>query len=360
MSLKNWQADFGGIDYGSYAKGDLVAVNKIVVAECYNDWPNGMEADVEIKGWNTDADHYAKIYAPAGQHHNSVDYNSGFWIKETHGWASGISIGAPYTKIEGIGFFPKTQGSGGIGVGNGINDVRIDSCIFKNNNRTYKAIGIFTGGNTNNFVISNCIFQGLDTGISASGYTANGRILNSIAVGCNTGFYQGKDGDKTAINNSIAYKNIVSNWSNVDTWHMNSTNNASNEATDESIPGSNSVTEVTDSDFVNYALNDFHLSETSKLRGKGVDFSDIVTNDIDAQTRKGLWDIGIDEIEGESYIPGDVNGDGKADILDVQALVNYLLDPVKYPQYAQRVDVNGDEKIDVSDVQEMVNKLLGD
>jgi hypothetical protein len=56
--------------------------------------------------------------------------------------------------------------------------------------------------------------------------------------------------------------------------------------------------------------------------------------------------------------PGDLNGDGNINILDVQLCVNVLDEIERDPQIAQRADVNLDGAVDEGDIQLIIDKLL--
>ena len=60
----------------------------LAVAECYNDWPSGLEdaVDIDAAVWRVDENHYVKIYTPLSERHNGTATNSagiytGFAIK---------------------------------------------------------------------------------------------------------------------------------------------------------------------------------------------------------------------------------------------------------------------------------------
>ena len=66
-------------------------------------------------------------------------------------------------------------------------------------------------------------------------------------------------------------------------------------------------------------------------------------------------DIGAFEFEGSTTIPGDVNGDGLLNILDVVALVNIVLG---YADPVDSGDLNGDGSLNVLDVVALVEIIL--
>ena len=56
---------------------------------------------------------------------------------------------------------------------------------------------------------------------------------------------------------------------------------------------------------------------------------------------------------------GDVNEDGKVDISDVVATVNYILGTTPAVFNLSAADVNDDNGVDISDVVGIVNMILG-
>ena len=62
---------------------------------------------------------------------------------------------------------------------------------------------------------------------------------------------------------------------------------------------------------------------------------------------------------GQSGILGDIDGNGKVDVGDVNILVNIILGKENNADYISRADVDGNGKIDVGDVNLVVNIILG-
>ena len=56
---------------------------------------------------------------------------------------------------------------------------------------------------------------------------------------------------------------------------------------------------------------------------------------------------------------GDVNGDGKVDVTDVNIIINIMLGKADASAYPGNADVNGDTKVDVTDVNIIINIMLG-
>ncbi|MCQ2288257.1 MAG: M6 family metalloprotease domain-containing protein [Muribaculaceae bacterium] len=61
---------------------------------------------------------------------------------------------------------------------------------------------------------------------------------------------------------------------------------------------------------------------------------------------------------GKPAVKGDVNGDGKVDINDVNVLINIMLGFDSASKYNGRADVNGDSLDDIADVNELLNLML--
>jgi hypothetical protein len=60
-----------------------------------------------------------------------------------------------------------------------------------------------------------------------------------------------------------------------------------------------------------------------------------------------------------SYIPGDVNGDGDVDIADAVCIVNYVVGKPNTTFNEAAADVNGDGDIDIADAVKIVNLVVG-
>ena len=60
----------------------------------------------------------------------------------------------------------------------------------------------------------------------------------------------------------------------------------------------------------------------------------------------------------ESAILGDVDGDGKVDVTDVNAVINIILKTKTEADYPGKADVDGDGKVDVTDVNAIINLIL--
>ena len=62
-------------------------------------------------------------------------------------------------------------------------------------------------------------------------------------------------------------------------------------------------------------------------------------------------------IEPETTV-GDVNGDNKVDVADVNAVINIILKTKQASDYPGNADINNDTKVDVADVNSIINIIL--
>ena len=65
--------------------------------------------------------------------------------------------------------------------------------------------------------------------------------------------------------------------------------------------------------------------------------------------------LGVMEPQG---LKGDVNGDNKVDVADVNIIIDIILEKVSKDEYPA-ADVNGDGKVDVADVNSVIDIILG-
>ena len=61
----------------------------------------------------------------------------------------------------------------------------------------------------------------------------------------------------------------------------------------------------------------------------------------------------------DPQVVGDINGDGKVDVSDVNIIINIMLGKAQPDQYPGNPDLNGDNSVDVSDVNAVINLMLG-
>ena len=85
----------------------------------------------------------------------------------------------------------------------------------------------------------------------------------------------------------------------------------------------------------------------------------IVTNDETTAT------LNLDELDymyfgdEETYITGDVNGDGEVNIADVNALIDLILGGNADATTLTRADVNSDGEVNIADINALIDIILG-
>ncbi len=279
---------------------DLFTNNYVLNIPCYYDSGVDTEA-VRVDNWTTAVSNYIKIYAPnniynevnRSQRHNGVP-GSGYKLLYNQVISPTLYVDSvQYTRIVGIeAEHTGTQS----GIRTYYADFSIiDGCIGKSSAGT--GISVATSSMNNYTTVMNSIAYDSVTGFGVAGTNGNrpDRFYNNTSVDNTTGFSGGSLGTAaTILKNNVAYNNTTNYSANLTS--AENTSNASDASDPADIPGDNSITGISYTDFVNYAADNFHLSASSSLVNGGTDLSGTFNNDLDGQTRSGLWDIGADEI----------------------------------------------------------------
>lgn len=202
---------------------DLVTNNLIVQAECYS---GSFSNAVTLAGWTTGPDNYIRIYTPTSERHDgrSRDVSGvGFQMANT---GVLINIQEDYCRIEGLNLKSETTNSclAATVLTAGLNDIRIDSCVFQaagiantasivgltadtdfigyiRNSIIYgTGIGIQAHGGTGAIEISNNTVQA--TGLYGIRYAGGATIRNNWAGGASTECFRLEAGSPTGSNNA--------------------------------------------------------------------------------------------------------------------------------------------------------------
>lgn len=286
-------------------QGDLVTADEVRVAECYNDWPSGLNDVVNIDGSTTDATRYMAITVAAGHRHTGKP-DTGFRIVRSAAYSAVIIFNDPSCRASWLDV-RNTGAEGSAFRQNGTNG---------SNSRASRCIGRTTG--TAVYVSAfatlayayQCLAIGSPVGFSGTGTYGTFDMVGSVASGCGTGFVlesPGTTGKRVA--NCVAY-NCTTTFSGTFDAAL-SGNNASSSGT---MPGSSNVSGITSADFVDAAGHDYHLAGGSALIGMGANLYTLITEDVDGDARpsSGAWDIGLDQVVGGGGTVVELAGAGVA------------------------------------------------
>ena len=104
-----------------------------------------------------------------------------------------------------------------------------------------------------------------------------------------------------------------------------------------------------------FGLKNITTPKTSTLSGKYFDVTGILTTSVIDDTLTYVISLTSSVIEVEkpadSYVVGDVNGDGSVDVADISAIISVMAGSEEY----ERADVNGDGTIDVADISTVIS-----
>lgn len=334
-TLTAWEAAFGGVNFYLTAAtaGDLVTAQRIAVAECYDDWANGLDDLCFIDGWTTSASYYSKVYTPASERHDGTVAGRGFYIKSTSGAADvyPIYLCDPYIIIDGIkAYKTSTNWASGavISISNVVpsNGCTVKNCLLIQESGGGSASILYSGADAangygpkiyNNILASNSSTCNYGLAIS-HGYSNDaahqGLIYNNTIYGTFDGAAVYIDATNTT---GDTYKPLIKNnyacntGTGADYTFANLYNNTLSvfdyNASDDGTAGTsnhNQTITAALAKFYNttYATADLHIQNGSSLIGAGTDLSSTFTTDIDNGTRlTGLWDIGADQAPTQIY-----------------------------------------------------------
>jgi len=296
----------------------------LAIAECYNDWPSGLDDTVTISGWTTDSDNYVKITTPTSERHNGVPKSganyTGFAIKESGSWVQTLELGEHYTVVEGI--IVDAAGKSGVRAlqVTSVDNTVVKECILMN--ATYTgADGYYVVNSSaeDNFIVNSLVLN-CTQGIEVNSYAYRQRIYNCTLAGCTSQglyFHGGGSPPRTHyVKNCLFYTNNTSvyNANPAATIEMEYCS-ADDDHTDD-FGGTGNRTNQTFT-FVGASTNNFHLSASDAgARTYGTDlFADSfypLHDDVDGDTRVYPWDIGFDQVTltgPQRYFVGDTDSD---------------------------------------------------
>lgn len=282
---------------------NLVTSDVQLTAVCYDDWPSGLEDNVTVSGFTTDATRYVKLTVAEGHRHNGT-LRSGFWVWLSTTNIRVIKIYQRWTRVEWFDvhatltvntacYYCDTNGD----------DTTFLNCIGETGGSGTAAY-VFASVGATDLKYHNCMAVGGQYGIWW-GNNSRGRLYNCVVTGAGTaGIHATATGTATIdIRNTIAYNNAV-NFQDLGTrWASTCTNNASTAAS--GAPGANPIHSLPSTHFVDAANKDFHILEGSSLRDAGVNLYSDLTIDIDGNERPsaGAWSVGYDHFLVATVLP---------------------------------------------------------
>lgn len=280
-SLSAWEAG---------QQGDLVTLDEIHQAECYN---FSDTTAVTFAGWTTDATRYLRVYTPAAERHTGV-FGTGYRLIASAAFGNTIlvSAGADHARFEGL----IVEANGNVGVplniGSTSGEKQISLCLFRGS--TTPDYGISLPNDFGTVKIWNCVVgTNFDKGI----WMAFGNAGSTLVLYNNTVLGNRTNGIIVAGNHTHYLKNncVQGTATNYTVSTVTSATNLSEDTTSPEVALRSKVVS-----FVDEANNDLHLaSDDTSAKDAGTDLSGdaqlAFSDDIDGAARVAPWDIGADE-----------------------------------------------------------------
>ena len=240
------------------------------VAECYNDWTNGLPGNTTLANWFTDANHCLSIRPGAGQGHSGKLKNAngsytGFTLKGTLS-----TTAVPHTRLANLidDGAVVTVGSGGA-----VNRVLASVTAGGSTVLIANSIGsTFSSGGQINVSFYNCTAGSFLLG---SSFASQVRAVNCLSYSNSTGYFSTNVTGAFWLSHNVSVDTTATNY---DTWQDGNEKNQAGQG-------------VT---FVSATSNDYHLAASDNCaRGQG---QPGLGTDIDGDPRTGPWyDVGADQ-----------------------------------------------------------------
>lgn len=291
-SLAEWQANFGGIDFGSHEQGDLVSTNQIAIARIEGTWTLPDTDPVNIDSWITDANHYIYIYTTPEARHTGTS-GTGYRLAYDEG---ALAIRTAYARLEGLEIY---SGNGHIiylrpETDYGIGEIHISHNLVHGN-------GISSGNGIYNYTCRGQvkIWNNIVYDVAAEGYNAGIQSDRGTVFLYNNTVISTINGYGIRVNDTAYAKNNLCEAVNDDFIGAFFPGSNFNASSDNTAPGLNSIEDQSFL-FIDRNNNNYHLaSGNNGASNYGIDLSNDpyieFSDDIDDEIRAGGWDIGADE-----------------------------------------------------------------
>lgn len=263
------------------------------VAECYDDWPGGLDDAIDLAAdWTADVDNYPVIRAHSGARHTGTA-ESGFFIDSSH-TGNLIIIRCAYALVQYIETQSPSQDNN-VSIyylTNSSYILTVENCIHHNTPGGVSTLVIY---GSNSSFIKNCCFY--DSGDEH--YFRHGTYFNCVAYAIGDWGYD----EEIIFWDCYTYDCVVYNSNSgvgYDDYYSPDGGDY-NAGSDASAPGANSIDNqgLADYDWVNTGAGteDFHIQTTSTLKGAGFDYtgSGQLATDVDGDAWADPPSIGWDE-----------------------------------------------------------------
>ena len=286
---------------------DLVAADESCTIECYNDWPNGLDDQVNVSGFTTDADHCVKITSPISQRHHGILKNdageyAGFTliVVPTNSWA--IVTANNYVIIENIAIDVTNTGrGGGISIGTSTTGSVVKNCLVNaaKYQPSFKAFQL-SPNSSRTATIVNCLATNSEFAFGL-GYRGSVYAYNCMSI--DSSVYGFRFNENLAAS-TITLRNCLSRAATGSDFSLGSSAGgtrdvqycASADATADDWGGTGNRINQT-FDFVDESADNFQITEDDTgAQRYGIDLSSDpiypFSDDIAANIRTIPWDIG--------------------------------------------------------------------
>ena len=327
-SLKDWEQNFGGIDFQSCAQGDLVCLKQSAVLIIQGNFSKPDTMPLVIDDWTTDFNHRIEIRTKGNARHKGVWDPAAYRleIEATADYQAPIYIRDDYVLIDGLQIsihpngYQSTRGITSNYISSDNNLIQVSNCIIKSisDSKNTQAIASFDPDAIYH-IWNNIIYDFDSYGIKAN---VKFVVYNNTVYHCNQGINSGG----ALIKNNAVFDS-TSGYDYANNFSDQSTNNASsdNTANNAGFHLSNGLTGLFAEDlFLDLSQRNFRLKPDAQIMDNGINLSKdaLLPFDYDITgNKRQIWGMGAHGF----FIDADFNGDTNVDLKDVLMLFQILM-----------------------------------